>query len=205
MGSPWRHGSRTTAVLAVAAALPVLLAGCGGGGGDATTQAGTTQAETTTAAVSPELAAKVKHLIDVASQSQVSKTQQEAMRVADAEAELLSIAKSNPVAIAPLTAAIQRPDYQVVADLYNFYIQLGRPGSEKVLIGALDKQEFSETSSPMALAFISSGNKQLIRAAREWAANNGLTISGQPSGIGPKWGQAGLPTPSIPTAPAPSP
>jgi hypothetical protein len=182
--------------------------GCGGGGGEGRTGgAGVTQtaATKTTAAVTPELRAKVRHLISLARQAQGGASRQQSIRVANAQAELLTIAQRNPAAIAPLISALKKPDYELILDLYSFYIQLGRPGSQKALLATLNHEGFTERSSPMAFAFLASGNKVLVAGTRRWAAANGLTITGSPGGLGPKWGQTGLPAPSVPTAPPVSP
>lgn len=148
-----------------------------------------------------DLIAKARELIGTARQPQMGKTQKEAMRIAEAQGELLMLAEKEPAAIAPLIAALRKPDYELIVDLHSFYIQLGRPGSEKVLLEALNRKGFSEETSPMALAFLASGNERLIRGTRAWARANGLTISGQPSGIGPKWGSMGAAAPTLPAAP----
>lgn len=194
-----------TAVLVFALLAPIA-SGCGGDGNGKTGKR-TAQATvaTTTGKPSAALAAKAKRLIPIASQSQAVASSKESIRIANAQGELLVIAQKDPAAIAPLTAALKEPDYDLVTDLYNFFIQLGQPGSEKVLIEALNRQGFSERSSPMAFAFLASGNKKLVAGTRRWADHNGLTITGQPSGVGPKWGQVGLPVPTGPTAPPPSP
>lgn len=191
-------------------ALAVAGAGCGGGDGgdgeDATT-AGEAEVTTVEEQVEPNAAllAKARKLIAIARESQMGKTPEESIRIADAQAELLTIAETEPAAIAPLVAALKKPDYDLIADLYNFYIQLGRKGSETVLLDALDAQGFGQEGSVMALAFLESGNPKLVRGTREWARENGLTISGQPSGVGPKWGSMGLAVPQIPVVPPPSP
>jgi hypothetical protein len=189
-----------------AGAIAVLLFGCGGsegGGSTSVSSAGTPSIATTTEAPP---AAKVKRLLSLASQSQAVASKQESIRIANAQGQLLLIAQEHPEAIEPLTDALKEPDYDLIADLYNFYIQLGKPGSERVLIEALDRQGFTPTSSPMAFAFLASGNKKLVQGARQWAEENGLTITGNPSGVvGPKWGEVGLAVPTVPTAPPPAP
>ena len=200
-----RHTLRIAA--AALAALIGFAAGCGGGGdgGSGSTAAQATGATTTTG-ISPALAAKVKRLIPIASQSQAVSSRKESLRIANAQGELLVIAQDHPEAIAPLIAYLRKPDYEKILDLYSFYIQLGQPGSEKVLVAALNHEGFSDRSTPVAFAFLSSGNKKLIAGTRKWAEDNGLTITGNPSGIaGSKWGQVGLAPPNVPTPPPPSP
>jgi hypothetical protein len=202
-------GSRRggTAILFAVALLAALVAGCGGDGngeGDAQPSEVDTAAQAA-AERDAALAAKARELIPIARQSQEGKTRKEQLRIAHAQAELLVIAEKDPEAIAPLTAALEKPDYELITDIYSFYIQLGQPGSEGVLVEALNRQAFAPAGSQMALAFFASGDKRLIRGAREWASDHGATITGQPGGIGPRWGSTGLPTPEIPTAPPPSP
>jgi len=188
--------------------IAVAAASCGGGGDEDDGQAaqgGVETAEEAAAERDAALAVKAQRLIPIARQSQYGKSPKESIRIANAQGELLVIAEKYPEAVAPLTAALEKPDYDLITDIYSFYIQLGHPGSEKVLVEALQRQGFTPTASPMALAFYASGNKRLIRGAREWASDHGATITGQPGGIGPRWGSTGLPTPEIPTAPPPSP
>lgn len=184
----------------------LVLAGCGDDGeeGTGTTDQVTTTAPTSTG-VDPALAAKVKRLIALARQSQFGTSQKQSIRIANAQAELIGIAQEHPEAIAPLIAALEKPDYELIADAYPFYIQLGRPGSERVLVEALNRQAYDDEGTAIALAFYSSGNKRLIAGAREWAASHGASFTGSPGGIGPKWGSTGLPPPEIPTAPPPTP
>ena len=199
-------GSPRLAFAAVVVPLLVLLAGCGGGGGGTTATSGQAATTGSAAAANAALEAKARRLIPIARQSQAVSSRKESLRIANAQAELLIIAQKDPHAIAPLVAALKKPDYEEILDLYNFYIQLGRPGSEKVLLAALEHEGFSERSSPMAFAFLASGNRKLVQGTRQWAARNGLRITGNPSGIaGPKWGQVGLAPPTVPTAPPPSP
>jgi hypothetical protein len=89
---------------------------------------------------------------------------------------LAMLAKLNPTAAAPLFAALRKRDHELIADLYEVYLQLGRPGSEPALIGALD----AHGDTIMALAFLHSGNPKLDRGARDWAARNGYTITEGP-------------------------
>jgi hypothetical protein len=183
--------------LPVALLVSALLSACGGGGSgpDASaTGTGTDQA----AARSAALAAEAKRLIPIARQSQAVESVKKSLRIANAQSRLLVIGSKDPAAIAPLVAALEKPDYDQIIDIYGFYIQLGKPGTERYLIGALNSRGFSQETTPMALAFLTSGNGRLVRGVHEWARRNGLTITGRPPGPGPKWGSIGL-------APAPAP
>ena len=190
------------------AALLVPAGGCGDDGEEGTGPGSTAQVATTTSTsgeLDPALAAKVKRLVALARQSQFGTSRKQSIRIAGAQAELIGIAEEHPEAIAPLTAALEKPDYEQIASAYPFYIQLGRPGSERVLVAALNRQEYDDEGTVIALAFYSSGNKRLIAGARAWAADHGASFTGSPGGIGPKWGSTGLPPPEIPTAPPPAP
>jgi hypothetical protein len=102
-----------------------------------------------------------------------------------AEFALVRMARLNPRATAGLIAALDGHDYDLIADLHNFYIQLGRAGSEPALIAALD----ARGDAVMALDFLNSGNAKLDRGARDWAARNGYTITTAPGqGPPPSWG-----------------
>jgi hypothetical protein len=72
----------------------------------------------------------------------------------------------------------------------NFYIQLGRSGSEPVLIAALDALGASERAQGIVLQFLDSGHQPLVDAAHAWAARNGFNVTGAPSGI-ITWGNLG--------------
>ena len=182
----------------------LVLAGCGSGGGGGSTAASQAPGTTTTSTSNAALEAKAKRLIPIARQSQAVASRKQSLRIANAQGELLLIAQRDPAAIAPLVAILKRRDYDAILDLYNFYIQLGRPGSESVLLAALHHEGFTPRSSPMAFAFLASGNKRLVQGTRQWAEQNGLTISGNPGGIaGPRWGQVGAAPPTVGTAPPP--
>jgi hypothetical protein len=100
---------------------------------------------------------------------------------------LAMLAIVNPKAAGPLFAALRNRDYDLIADLHHVYIQLGRPGSEPALIGALD----AHGDPIMALAFLYSGNRKLDAGARRWAARNGYTITGESgTSIPGSWGNA---------------
>ena len=183
------------------------MAGCGGGdgGGDGSeAETGAATAGTTTVDRNAALAAKAKRLIPIASQPQFGTSRKESIRIANAQAELLLIAEEDPEAITPLTAALEKPDYELITDIYNFYIQLGKPGSERVLVEALNRQDYDQEGTVIALAYYGSDNKRLVAGARAWAADHGASFTGSPGAIGPKWGSgSGLSEPEVPTAPGP--
>lgn len=72
-----------------------------------------------------------------------------------------------------LVDALNNRDIETVASAYPFYIRKGIPGSEPVLIEALN----AHGSQWMAQMYLNSGNGQLEAAANTWASNNGFWIS----------------------------
>jgi len=187
------------------------IAGCGGDddGSDETTSAARSDRTTTEdAAVDEALTQRVQELIRVARQSQVGKPMKEQLKIADAQAELLTIAAENLAAIEPLLAALEKPDYDLILDLHAFYIQLGKPGSEKVIGEALQRLEPSPDNNTIVFTYLGSGNSKLVRAAEKWAADNGYEIAGKPTPTAGGWGWAGVygppggaPVPAPPPAP----
>lgn len=106
-------------------------------------------------------------------------------RADEARNALVTMISIDRDALKPLLDALKRRDFALVADLMNFYVQLGKPGSEPILIEAQNRHGDPLT----AIAFLESGNKKLKDAAHSWAARNGYTITGSFSGPG-TWGSA---------------
>ncbi|MGZ4358986.1 MAG: HEAT repeat domain-containing protein, partial [Gaiellaceae bacterium] len=102
----------------------------------------------------------------------------------NADATLAEMWARSPASVAHLVAALQRRDYQLIALLDVFFVQLGEPGSEKVLVDALA----ANGNSSMALDFLLSGNEKLGSAARSWAAAHGYVVTG--TGTAGTWGAA---------------
>jgi len=71
-----------------------------------------------------------------------------------------------------LQAAFKRRDAEAIVGSHNFFIERGEPGSEDVLINALEE---SGTIS-MADDFLSCGNAKLEEAARTWAKDSGHVV-----------------------------
>jgi hypothetical protein len=186
--------------LPVALIVMAAIAGCGGddGDGDETTAAATSTEQAAEAGVDAATAQRVRELIPLARQPQQGKSRKESLRIADAQAELLTIASKDPEAIAPLLAALEKPDYGLIIDMHQFFIQLGKPGSEKVIGEALQRLEPSPQNNTVVFAYLGSGNGKLVRAAEEWAADNGYTISGEPTPQAGGWGSAGVYGPALP-------
>jgi len=99
---------------------------------------------------------------------------------------LSGIAKLNPSAVSSLVGALKRKDYDLIARFSLFFVMLGKPGSEDVLIEGLNAKGESE----MALFFLESGNRKLERAARAWAASHGYTVTFTPGASPRTWGTA---------------
>jgi hypothetical protein len=195
--------------LPVALIVMAAIAGCGGGDedGDENTAAVTSTEQAAEAGVDAATAQRVQELIPLARQSQQGKSRKESLRIADAQAELLTIAAEDPEAIKRLLAALEKPDYGLIIDMYPFFIQLGKPGSEKVIGEALQRLEPSPQNNTVVFAYFGSGNGRLVRAAERWAAENGYTITGEPTPQAGGWGSAGVYGPALPpgiqTAPGP--
>jgi hypothetical protein len=105
----------------------------------------------------------------------------------NADWSLAKIAELNPKAASPLLSALAHKDYGLIADFSMVFIMLGKPGSEQVLIDALD----SSGDSLMALNFLNSGNQRLVQAAKSWASSHGYTITyGSGAAMPSSWGTA---------------
>jgi hypothetical protein len=83
------------------------------------------------------------------------------------------LAKRDETQLKPLLDALHQRDLNTIATTYDFYIAWGEPGSEPVLIQTLEQygDDF------MATSFLNSGNDKLVKAAEEWAEENGYTIT----------------------------
>jgi hypothetical protein len=185
---------RSPIALVLTAAI-LALAGCGDGDDDETIAApsdGTATEQAQEPTVNEELAQRVQDLTRLARQSQVGKPMKEQLRIANAQAELLTIASENPAAIEPLLTALEKPDHDLILDLHSFYIQLGKPGSEKAIGEALQRLEPSPDNNTIVFAYLGSGNSKLVQAAERWADDNGYEIGGNPGPVAGGWGSAGV-------------
>jgi len=83
-----------------------------------------------------------------------------------------------------LNHALKEKDLKTVADVYYYFISIGKPDIEAMLIRALHKYG----NKRMAMDFIDCGNMQLKAAAYKWAKSHGYKIE-EDIGIvnGPKW------------------
>lgn len=187
----------------MAALISFSLLACGGDGdsngtegdraaGEAAAGEATAEAEAKEAARRKANAARARRLIALARTSQEGKSRKEQLRIFQAQNDLLLLAAEDLAAVSPLIVGLKQRDYDLISELHSFYIQLGQPGSEKILIEALNEQGFSHEGSVMALDFLASENKQLTQAARDWAESHGATITGGPSAFGATWASAGV-------------
>jgi len=87
-----------------------------------------------------------------------------------------------------LDRALKQGDLKVIADAYFFFISIGEPSSEPLLIRALQRYG----SKRMAMDFISCGNIQLKEAGQRWAQSHGYKIGEHAGSMdGPKWKRFG--------------
>lgn len=122
-------------------------------------------------------------LIALARKPQEGQSQVEIDRISTAGYMLVRMLNESPPAIEPLLQALDARDLHLIADLIEFYISLGKPGSEGVLIEALNR--FGD--DVMALQFYGSGNDTLKKGAEDWARRHGRRFSGEPGGA--TWGR----------------
>jgi HEAT repeat protein len=89
-----------------------------------------------------------------------------------------------------LAGAIERRDYDLVKSQYRLFIGLGFPGSEDVLIQALEMQRDKESARHMAGTFFFCENEKLENAARRWANLNAPVLISDLE-VGPEltWGR----------------
>jgi HEAT repeat protein len=101
------------------------------------------------------------------------------------EREALALGEINdPEAINFLLAAWKARDFHVIVGADSFFIKRGEPGSEDLLIEALDK--FANVG--MVEDFLNSGNAKLGDAARAWATSRGFPIMTTPGVGSAHWG-----------------
>jgi HEAT repeat protein len=90
-----------------------------------------------------------------------------------------------------LSEAVQKKDLVVVEAAMPYYINRGIPGSEPVLIAAMNAPE-TESNLTVPNLFLNSGNPTLEQAARKWADKHGWSVSKEKSEntIQQRWGSA---------------
>jgi len=88
----------------------------------------------------------------------------------------------------PLIAALRDKDFKIIVAAYYFFIALGEPGTEDILITALNKYGFVT----MAEDFLNCGNSKLEEAGSRWASVHGHRMQTPSLSYrdGPKWGSS---------------
>lgn len=82
---------------------------------------------------------------------------------------------------------ISEEDIEMASWAYPFYILMGVPGSDEIMVKALEKYG----DEVMAEDFMNCGNKILADAAYKWAEDNGFEVEQKESTVGTlKWGSA---------------
>jgi hypothetical protein len=100
----------------------------------------------------------------------------------------LAIGETNdPRGAEILISGLKNRNLEVVQGAYRFFIRMGEPGSEGILIEALNRVSWNRT---MVMDFLSCGNSQLEKTASECAKQRGFPIVSTPDPMAPKWGQA---------------
>jgi HEAT repeat protein len=97
-----------------------------------------------------------------------------------------SLLKMGPPVITGLVSALKDNNLRFVSDVYYLFVCMGEPGSEAVLIRALN----GYGSQEMALDLMNCGNIRLKEAAHGWAESHNIKIK-RPfgAGNGPVWGR----------------
>lgn len=103
---------------------------------------------------------------------------------------LVEMLKYHPNAITNLTSAIGKNGVKTIARNYPFYIRLGQPGSETILLKAL-RQNFSTS---MCVDYLNCGSKMLEDGATNIARDNGYNVTTSFNKVhsGPRWGSKKL-------------
>ncbi|WP_375236266.1 HEAT repeat domain-containing protein [Winogradskyella sp.] len=98
---------------------------------------------------------------------------------------LVKMIEYHPDALSNLTSAIDKQGIKTIADNYIFYIRLGQPGTEKIILKAL-RYNFSLT---MGLDLLNCGSSIIEEGAAKIGRENGYTVnSSVGSHPGPRWG-----------------
>jgi len=98
---------------------------------------------------------------------------------------LVKMIEYHPNALSSLTSAIDKQGTKTIADNYIFYIRLGQPGTEKIILKAL-RYNFSLT---MGLDLLNCGSSIIEEGAAKIGRENGYTVnSSVGSHPGPRWG-----------------
>jgi HEAT repeat protein len=99
---------------------------------------------------------------------------------------LVRMGKHVPDVTAPFLEILEKGDLQKIAEIYPFFIRLGREGTESILASSL----YDYGTKTMCLDYLNCGNNQLKEAGEKWANRHGYSIFTMlGSHGGPKWGE----------------
>lgn len=76
-----------------------------------------------------------------------------------------------------LEEALAVEDIPVIVKAHDFFVWPGKPGTEQILIKALE----SSDGPGMAATLLNSGNSALAAAARDWASKRGYRVMSLPA------------------------
>jgi hypothetical protein len=100
---------------------------------------------------------------------------------------LVKMIEYHPEALSNLTSAIDKQGIKTIANNYIFYIRLGQPGTENIILKAL-RYNFSLT---MGLDLLNCGSSIIEEGAAKIGRENGYTVtSGVGTHPGPRWGSS---------------
>lgn len=91
---------------------------------------------------------------------------------------------SDPLISKALLNGLKERNVNIVAGADNFFIRMGKPGTENLLIQALNNYQYINIMED----FINSGNVKLSNAAYDLAKRKGYSVRPAGSG-GPRWGK----------------
>jgi len=92
----------------------------------------------------------------------------------------------HPNLLDDLTSNLEDSQTNAIAEKYPFYIRLGQPGTENLLLASL-KDHFSRN---MCLDFLNCGNDSIESGAADIAEQKGYNVYRGPGfHSGPKWGR----------------
>lgn len=128
-------------------------------------------------------------LFELADRNLVGLTERQQARVEEAGMTIDEMARENRGPVPFMVKKLAQDDYGFINEHSVYFIHLGKPGSEKVLIAALN-QTGDLVESPV-LVFLESSHRPLVEAARAWASRHGYNITGQPAGF-LSWGDWGV-------------
>ena len=84
-----------------------------------------------------------------------------------------------------LTQGSDKENLEMIAGAHAFFIRRGEPGTEALLIRALQKFGYIK----MAENFMGCGNPGLAEAGREWVTKQGIKLKSGKPGNAPRWGE----------------